>query len=160
MINNTFCQHVHARFSRRRVTFSNHCLFISPKKAVELLGTMMGGYNVASLIDLLKDERTEIAQLAADALKKTLLVYDAFNDVIALAETNAFAKQVVESWAAAEWFTSKPEVPETITVTVFNVPGETNTDDLSPAPHVTLAQIFHSMLKSCWKRKWMIRSAP
>ena len=110
---------------------------VAPKKAVELLGTMMGGYNVASLIDLLKDEREEIAQLATDALKKTLLVYDAFNDVIELSKTNAFAKQVIGSWAAAEWFTSKPEVAEAITVTVFNVPGETNTDDLSPSPHAT-----------------------
>ncbi len=110
---------------------------ISPKKAVELLGTMMGGYNVASLIALLKDEREEIAQLAADALKKTLLVYDAFNDVMDLSETNTFAKQVIDAWAAAEWFTNKPRVPETITVTVFKVPGETNTDDLSPAPHAT-----------------------
>ena len=110
---------------------------LSPKKAVELLGTMMGGYNVASLIDLLKDEREEIAQLAADALKKTLLVYDAFNDIMDLSEINAFAKQVVDSWAAAEWFTSRPKVPEAITVTVFKVPGETNTDDLSPAPHAT-----------------------
>ncbi|MEL7140791.1 MAG: bifunctional aconitate hydratase 2/2-methylisocitrate dehydratase [Cyanobacteria bacterium J06643_4] len=110
---------------------------ISPKKAVELLGTMLGGYNVASLIELLKDDREEIAQLAADALKKTLLIYDAFNDVIELSASNPFAKQVVDAWANAEWFTSKPEVPETITVTVFNVPGETNTDDLSPAPHAT-----------------------
>ncbi|MEO1510403.1 MAG: aconitate hydratase B, partial [Cyanobacteria bacterium J06633_23] len=110
---------------------------ISPQKAVQLLGTMLGGYNVASLIDLLKDERSEIAQLAADALKTTLLIYDAFNDVIELAESNSFAKQVVEAWANAQWFTSKPPVPETITVTVFNVPGETNTDDLSPAPHAT-----------------------
>ncbi|MGB3294835.1 MAG: bifunctional aconitate hydratase 2/2-methylisocitrate dehydratase [Phormidesmis sp.] len=110
---------------------------ISPKRAVELLGTMLGGYNVASLIALLKDDREEIAQLAADALKKTLLVYDAFNDVMDLSETNAYARQVVESWAAAEWFTNRPKVPETITVTVFKVPGETNTDDLSPAPDAT-----------------------
>lgn len=110
---------------------------LSPKKAVELLGTMMGGYNVASLIALLKDERSEIAQLAANALKKTLLIYDAFNDVMDLSETNAYAKQVVEAWAEADWFTSKPEVPQAITVTVFKVPGETNTDDLSPAPHAT-----------------------
>ncbi|MEL6470229.1 MAG: bifunctional aconitate hydratase 2/2-methylisocitrate dehydratase [Cyanobacteria bacterium J06623_4] len=110
---------------------------ISPQKAVQLLGTMLGGYNVASLIDLLKDERSEIAQLAADALKTTLLIYDAFNDVIELSEQNPFAKQVVDAWANAEWFTSKPPVAETITVTVFNVPGETNTDDLSPAPHAT-----------------------
>ncbi|MEL6604756.1 MAG: bifunctional aconitate hydratase 2/2-methylisocitrate dehydratase [Cyanobacteria bacterium J06614_10] len=110
---------------------------ISPQKAVQLLGTMLGGYNVASLIDLLKDERSEIAQLAADALKTTLLIYDAFNDVIELSEQNPFAKQVVDAWANADWFTSKPPVPATITVTVFNVPGETNTDDLSPAPHAT-----------------------
>ncbi|KPQ37083.1 MAG: aconitate hydratase 2 [Phormidesmis priestleyi Ana] len=110
---------------------------ISPKKAVELLGTMMGGYNVASLIALLKDDRTEIAQLAAEALKKTLLIYDAFNDVMDLSAINPYAKQVVDSWAAAEWFTHKPVVPQTITVTVFKVPGETNTDDLSPAPHAT-----------------------
>ncbi len=110
---------------------------LSPKKAVELLGTMMGGYNVASLISLLKDERTEIAQLAANALKKTLLIYDAFNDVMDLANSNAYAQQVVDAWASAEWFTSRPEVPNAITVTVFNVPGETNTDDLSPAPHAT-----------------------
>jgi aconitate hydratase 2 / 2-methylisocitrate dehydratase len=110
---------------------------LSPKKAVELLGTMLGGYNVASLITLLKDERAEIAQIAADALKKTLLIYDAFNDVMDLSETNAYAKQVVDSWAAAEWFVHKPEVPQSITVTVFNVPGETNTDDLSPAPNAT-----------------------
>ncbi len=110
---------------------------ISPKKAVELLGTMLGGYNVTALISLLKDEREEIAQLAADALKKTLLIYDAFNDVIDLAQTNSYAKQVVDAWAAAEWFTNKPEVPESITVTVFKVPGETNTDDLSPAPDAT-----------------------
>ena len=110
---------------------------VSPKKAVELLGTMLGGYNVVSLIALLKDEREEIAQLAADALKKTLLIYDAFNDVLELANSNPYAKQVVDSWAAAEWFTNKPEVAESITVTVFKVPGETNTDDLSPAPHAT-----------------------
>ena len=110
---------------------------LSPKNAVDLLGTMLGGYNVASLIELLKDDREEIAQLSADALKKTLLIYDAFNDVIELSESNAFAKQVVDAWADADWFTKKPEVPETITVTVFNVPGETNTDDLSPAPHAT-----------------------
>ncbi|EDX87623.1 aconitate hydratase 2 [Synechococcus sp. PCC 7335] len=110
---------------------------LSPKKAVELLGTMLGGYNVASLIELLKDDREEIAQLAADALKKTLLIYDAFNDILELSATNDYAKQVVESWANAEWFTSKPEVAQSITLTVFKVPGETNTDDLSPAPHAT-----------------------
>ncbi|MDJ0518275.1 MAG: bifunctional aconitate hydratase 2/2-methylisocitrate dehydratase [Trichodesmium sp. MO_231.B1] len=110
---------------------------ITPTYAVELLGTMVGGYNVQSLIELLKSENSELANTAAKALSKILLVYDAFNDVIELAETNPYAKQVVDSWAAAEWFTTRPQLPETITVTVFKVPGETNTDDLSPAPHAT-----------------------
>jgi len=110
---------------------------ITPSYAVELLGTMVGGYNVQSLIELLRSENFELANTAAQALSKILLVYDAFNDVIELAETNPYAKQVVDSWAAAEWFTTRPQLPETITVTVFKVPGETNTDDLSPAPHAT-----------------------
>ncbi len=110
---------------------------VSAKEAVELLGTMMGGYNVASLIELLKSDTTELAEAATAALSKTLLVYDAFNDVMELSESNSYAKQVVDAWANAEWFTSKSKVPETITVSVFKVPGETNTDDLSPAPHAT-----------------------
>ncbi len=110
---------------------------VTPKQAVELLGTMMGGYNVQSLVDLLQVSDLEIAQGATEALKKTVLVYDAYNDVRELAETNAYAKQVIEAWANAEWFTSRPALPESITVTVFKVPGETNTDDLSPATHAT-----------------------
>jgi len=111
---------------------------ISPKEAVELLGTMMGGYNVRSLIDLLKSPNTELAETATVALSKTLLVYDAFNDVEELAKSgNGYAKQVMNAWAEAQWFTTRPELPEAITVTVFKVPGETNTDDLSPAPHAT-----------------------
>ncbi|HEY9616611.1 MAG TPA: aconitate hydratase B, partial [Microcoleaceae cyanobacterium] len=111
---------------------------VSPKSAVELLGTMMGGYNVQSLIDLLHSADAEIAATAVAALSRTLLVYDAFHDVLELAEQgNSSAKQVLESWANADWFTSRPELPESITVTVFKVPGETNTDDLSPAPHAT-----------------------
>ncbi|MBD2068548.1 bifunctional aconitate hydratase 2/2-methylisocitrate dehydratase [Leptolyngbya sp. FACHB-671] len=110
---------------------------VSPVQAVELLETMMGGYNVQSLIDLLKVEDAEIAGAAAIALSKTLLVYDAFHDVEELAESNSYAKQVLDSWAAADWFTSRPSLPEAITVTVFKVPGETNTDDLSPAVHAT-----------------------
>ncbi|MGD1804367.1 bifunctional aconitate hydratase 2/2-methylisocitrate dehydratase [Dapis sp. BLCC M126] len=110
---------------------------ITPNYAVELLGTMVGGYNVQSLIELLKSENSELANTAVKALSKILLVYDAFNDVIELAETNPYAKQVVDSWAAAEWFTTRPQLPESIKVTVFKVPGETNTDDLSPAPHAT-----------------------
>jgi aconitate hydratase 2/2-methylisocitrate dehydratase len=111
---------------------------VSPKEAVQLLGTMMGGYNVRSLIDLLSHADPALAQTAADSLKKILLVYDAFHDVQELAENgNAYAQQVLQSWADAEWFTSKPTLAEAITVTVFKVPGETNTDDLSPATHAT-----------------------
>ncbi|PKM35477.1 MAG: bifunctional aconitate hydratase 2/2-methylisocitrate dehydratase [Gammaproteobacteria bacterium HGW-Gammaproteobacteria-10] len=106
---------------------------LTREKAVELLGTMLGGYNVAPLIELL--DNTELAPIAAKGLSHTLLVFDAFHDVKEKADAgNAFAKQVLNSWAEAEWFTSKPEVPEKLTVTVFKVVGETNTDDLSPAP--------------------------
>jgi len=101
--------------------------------ATELLGTMLGGYNIAPLIDLLNNDA--LAPIAAKALSHSLLVFDAFHDVQEKAEAgNSFARQVIESWAAAEWFTSKPQVPEKLTVTVFKVSGETNTDDLSPAP--------------------------
>jgi aconitate hydratase 2/2-methylisocitrate dehydratase len=111
---------------------------ISPKYAVELLGTMMGGYNVQSLVDLLQSDEADLASTAATALSKTLLVYDAFHDVLELAQAgNPYAKQVIDAWANAEWFTSRPKLPEAITVTVFKVSGETNTDDLSPAPHAT-----------------------
>jgi len=102
-------------------------------KAVELLGTMLGGYNIEPLIEALDNDA--LAPTAAKALSHTLLMFDAFYDVKEKMDAgNAFAKQVVESWANAEWFTSKPELAEKITVTVFKVPGETNTDDLSPAP--------------------------
>ena len=106
---------------------------ISRTKATELLGTMVGGYNVKPLIDLLDD--AAVAPVAAAGLKKTLLMFDYFHDVAAKAKAgNAYAQQVVQSWADAEWFTSRPEVASRITVTVFKVSGETNTDDLSPAP--------------------------
>ena len=109
---------------------------ISKAKATELLGTMVGGYNVHPLIELLDD--AEVAVVAAEALKKTLLMFDYFNDVADKAKAgNAKAKEVMQSWADAEWFTSRPKVAEKITVTVFKVPGETNTDDLSPAPDAT-----------------------
>ena len=110
---------------------------ITPQYAVTLLGTMMGGYNVQSLVDLLKSEDDATATEAVNALSKTLLVFDAFNDVLELSNNNKYAKQVIDAWAEATWFTEKPQVPETITVTVFKVEGETNTDDLSPAPHAT-----------------------
>eukprot|EP00586_Coscinodiscus_wailesii_P003091 CAMPEP_0172490916 /NCGR_PEP_ID=MMETSP1066-20121228/21538_1 /TAXON_ID=671091 /ORGANISM="Coscinodiscus wailesii, Strain CCMP2513" /LENGTH=910 /DNA_ID=CAMNT_0013259649 /DNA_START=50 /DNA_END=2782 /DNA_ORIENTATION=- len=107
---------------------------ISRERAVELLGTMQGGYNVGTLVGLLSDSDASIASAAAEQLKMTLLVFDAFHDVVALHnEGNAAATSVLESWAAAEWYTTRPAVPETITVTVFKVVGETNTDDLSPA---------------------------
>ncbi|MBF0626148.1 MAG: bifunctional aconitate hydratase 2/2-methylisocitrate dehydratase [Magnetococcales bacterium] len=103
----------------------------SPETAVKLLGTMMGGYNVAPLIALL-DHKT-LAKQAVEALSNTLLVYDAFKDVKAKAQSNPNARQVLQNWADATWFTSRPEMPVEVTVTVFKVDGETNTDDLSPA---------------------------
>ncbi len=106
---------------------------LDPKKATELLGTMLGGYNIAPLIDLLDDDA--LAPSAVTALSHSLLVFDAFYDVEQKAKKgNLFAQQVLQSWANAEWFTAKPEVSEKLTVTVFKVTGETNTDDLSPAP--------------------------
>jgi aconitate hydratase 2/2-methylisocitrate dehydratase len=109
------------------------CALISREKATELLGTMLGGYNISPMIDLLDDAVT--AQAAANGLKKTLLMFDQFHDVKEKADKgNAQAKAVLQSWADAEWFTSRPEVPASITLTVFKVEGEINTDDLSPAP--------------------------
>ena len=106
---------------------------IDKVKAVELLGTMLGGYNIAPLIECLDD--SELAPTAAKVLSHTLLMFDAFHDVKEKADAgNEHAKQIMQSWADGEWFTSKPKLPEKITVTVFKVAGETNTDDLSPAP--------------------------
>jgi aconitate hydratase 2/2-methylisocitrate dehydratase len=107
------------------------CELIDKKAATQLLGTMLGGYNVQPLIELLDDEA--LAPAAVEALSKTLLIFDAYHDVVEKAADNPHAKQVVEAWAEAKWFTDRPAVPEAITVTVFKVPGETNTDDLSPA---------------------------
>ncbi|MBO9717878.1 MAG: bifunctional aconitate hydratase 2/2-methylisocitrate dehydratase [Pseudoxanthomonas sp.] len=109
---------------------------LSRERATELLGTMLGGYNVQPLIELLDD--TTVGAIAADGLKKTLLVFDQFHDVEEKAKGgNTNAKAVLQSWADAEWFTGRPEVPQSLTITVFKVPGETNTDDLSPAPDAT-----------------------
>jgi aconitate hydratase 2 / 2-methylisocitrate dehydratase len=106
---------------------------ISPEKATELLGTMVGGYNVGALVELL--DAQALAPLAAEGLKKTLLIFDYFTDVADKAQAgNPHAQAVIRSWADAEWFTSRPEVPVLQTLTVFKVTGETNTDDLSPAP--------------------------
>ena len=109
------------------------CALISRAKATELLGTMLGGYNIGPLVELLDD--AEVGKVAADGLKKTLLMFDAFHDVREKADKgNANARAVLQSWADAEWFTSRPEVPQSLTITIFKVTGETNTDDLSPAP--------------------------
>jgi aconitate hydratase 2/2-methylisocitrate dehydratase len=109
------------------------CALISREKATELLATMLGGYNLTPLIDLLDD--ATVAAVAAEGLKKTLLMFDQFHDVKEKADKgNVHAKGVLQSWADAEWFTSRPEVPQSITLTVLKVTGETNTDDLSPAP--------------------------
>ncbi|WP_203140716.1 bifunctional aconitate hydratase 2/2-methylisocitrate dehydratase [Marinobacter mangrovi] len=106
---------------------------IDKNKAVELLGMMQGGYNIATLVELL--DNAELAELAGKQLKKTLLMFDAFNDVKEKMDAgNAVAKSVIESWANAEWFTNKKKVPESTKMVVFKVTGETNTDDLSPAP--------------------------
>jgi aconitate hydratase 2/2-methylisocitrate dehydratase len=110
---------------------------VPPLEAVRLLATMIGGYNVGALITLLASPDPAIAEAAASGLSRTLLVYDAYNEVLELAASNPYAKRVIDSWAAAEWFTAKPELPAEITVTVFKVEGETNTDDLSPATHAT-----------------------
>ncbi len=106
---------------------------ISKQRAVELLGTMQGGYNIATLVELL--DSAELAIVAAEQLKHTLLMFDAFHDVAERAKAgNAAAKAVLQSWADGEWFTARPALAEKITLSVFKVPGETNTDDLSPAP--------------------------
>jgi aconitate hydratase 2 / 2-methylisocitrate dehydratase len=106
---------------------------LSREKATQLLGTMLGGYNISPMVDLLDD--AVVGAIAATGLKKTLLMFDQFHDVKDKADKgNANAKGVLQSWADAEWFTSRPEVPKSITITVFKVTGETNTDDLSPAP--------------------------
>ncbi len=106
---------------------------IDKAHAIKLLGMMLGGYNITTLVDALDD--TELGALAAEQLKHTLLMFDAFHDVDEKAKAgNANAKAVIQSWADAEWFTERPAVAEKIVTTVFKVVGETNTDDLSPAP--------------------------
>ena len=108
------------------------CSVINPIKAIEILGTMLGGYNIKPLVDALSSNE-DVARTAANALKKIILVYDSFNDIEELAKTNSYAKEVLVSWANAEWFTSRDKVPKKMTIAVLKVAGETNTDDLSPA---------------------------
>jgi aconitate hydratase 2/2-methylisocitrate dehydratase len=124
--------YVKAAFLNDIATKKITCDLIDPTKATFYLGTMLGGYNVEPLINLLDDD--ECGDEAVKALSQTLLVFDAFNDVAEKSKDSSNSAKVLKSWAEAEWFTSKPEVPQSITTTVFKVPGETNTDDLSPAP--------------------------
>src|SRR6056297_282623 len=129
--------YVKADFLKDIITGSTASPAIDKLKAVKILGTMLGGYNVAPLIEALTNKNMAVAAEAAEQLKNILLVYDSYNDVKALMETgNGYAKAVIESWAAAEWFQNREPVPTEFTVTVFKVPGETNTDDLSPASEV------------------------
>lgn len=124
--------YVKAAFLNDIVQGKVSCSVISKVEAIEILGTMMGGYNVSPLVEALKI--AEVADAAATQLKNTILVYNSFNDVKELMDAgNAKAKEVIESWANAEWFTNKPALEEEITLTVYKIPGETNTDDLSPA---------------------------
>jgi aconitate hydratase 2/2-methylisocitrate dehydratase len=105
--------------------------YVTKSDAVQILGTMLGGYNIQPLIECLKIN--ELGDEAAEALGKTLLIFDAFNEIFDLAKTNEYAKQVVNDWAEGKWFTEKSKLPEQIKLTVYKVPGEINTDDLSPA---------------------------
>ncbi|MGV8898842.1 MAG: bifunctional aconitate hydratase 2/2-methylisocitrate dehydratase [Burkholderiaceae bacterium] len=124
---------VKAAFLEQVAKGEESCSLISRESATQLLGTMLGGFNITPMINLLADP--VVGGIAAEGLKKTLLMFDYFHDVKELADKgNANAKAVLQSWADAEWFTSRPEVPQSLTLTVFKVTGETNTDDLSPAP--------------------------
>jgi aconitate hydratase 2/2-methylisocitrate dehydratase len=123
--------YIKAAFLAAVIQGKAHSPLLTPRRAVELLGTMLGGYNIQPLIDALDNE--ELAPAAVQALSNTLLIFDAYHDVLEKAKTNPCARQVVDSWANAEWFTCKPRLPEEIVVAVLKVPGETNTDDLSPA---------------------------
>ena len=124
--------YVKAAFLNDIVQGKVSCSVISKVEAIEILGTMMGGFNVPPLVEALKI--AEVADAAAEQLKNTILVYNSFNDVKDLMDAgNAKAKEVIESWANAEWFTNKPALEEEMTLTVYKIPGETNTDDLSPA---------------------------
>lgn len=124
--------YVKAAFLNDIVQGKASCSVISKVEAIQILGTMMGGYNVPPLVEALKI--ADVADAAAEQLKNTILVYNSFNDVKELMDKgNAKAKEVIESWANAEWFTNKPALEEAITLTVYKIPGETNTDDLSPA---------------------------
>ncbi len=122
---------VKAGFLNSIISGAQSCSLINSEKAVQLLGTMGGGYNIQSLVDLLDNDA--LAPIAVTALSTSLLIADAWHDVMQKAKNNVYAQQVVDSWAAGEWFTRRDKLPESIVVSVLKVPGETNTDDLSPA---------------------------
>ena len=123
--------YVKAAFLADITTGKTSSPYINKTEAVEILGTMLGGYNIEPLIKCLKIDG--LGQAAAEALSKTLLIFDAFNEIFDLSKNNEFAKQVIDAWAEGKWFTEKSEIPEQIKLTVYKVPGEINTDDLSPA---------------------------
>jgi aconitate hydratase 2/2-methylisocitrate dehydratase len=126
--------YVKAAFLNEVASEEHHVAAIPPEMAVEMLGMMLGGYNVKPLIDALTSKNVKVVAAAIEALSNTLLVYDAFNDIEELHKKGVTAaSEVLTSWAQANWFTDKPELAEKITITVFKVEGETNTDDLSPA---------------------------
>ena len=123
--------YVKAAFLADITTGETSSPYVTKSDAVQILGTMLGGYNIQPLIECLKID--ELGDEAAEALGKTLLIFDAFNEIFDLAKTNQYAKQVVNDWAEGKWFTEKSKLPEQIKLTVYKVPGEINTDDLSPA---------------------------
>ena len=123
--------YVKAAFLADITTGESSSPYLTKLEAVNILGTMLGGYNIQPLIECLKID--ELGDAAADALSKTLLIFDAFNEIFELSQTNQHAKKVINAWAEGEWFTSKQDIPEQVKLTVYKVPGEINTDDLSPA---------------------------
>ena len=141
--------YVKAAFLNDVVQRNASCDAIDSIKACKILGLMLGGFNVTPLVEALKIDG-DVANEATVQLKNTILVYDAFNDVKALMDSgNAKAKEIIESWANGEWFTNKPEMKKEITVTVYKIPGETNTDDLSLLVKHLQEQIFHFMQILC-----------
>ena len=123
--------YVKAAFLKDLASEKTKTELITPQKSIELLGTMLGGYSVEALVEILKNNK--FAAEAAEALKNTILVYDSFNEIFELSRNNSHAKSIVESWANAEWFENRPALDKEIKLTVYRVSGETNTDDFSPA---------------------------
>lgn len=120
---------IKAEFLGDLVNGSKKCSVLSPEEAAKLLGTMLGGYNVPFLIKGIESSNASVAKECANALKNTLLVYDGFDKVAELSKSNALAKEIIESWANAEWFNNRADLPEEIKLVVFKVDGETNTED-------------------------------